>query len=256
MWSTAVRYDAGHPSEATGAKQTGITGRSLVHRSHRSGGTRDQAHDIDRIKALLGAGVDVNEADDDNEETALIHAMTGLRDPSDTIRVLIAAKADVDQYQHTGGVTALTEAASKGWNDAARVLIEAGADQYLRDQDSGWSALLYAINMQDLEMVEILLEGDADVNLVDGEQLSPLWHAIDPDITQETPSGLISIPIVTLLIDAKADVDFYIDHASFGSTLDSLGHLACSDKDDPNTMDAMKILIAAGASSFTRRGEG
>ena len=119
----------------------------------------------------------------------------------------------------------MVETAPKGWNDAARVVIEAGADQYLRDQDSGWSALLYAINMQDVEMVEILLEGDADANLVDGEQPSPLENAIDPDVTHETPSGLISILTVTFLIDAKDDVVFSIDHASFGSTLDSLGQL-------------------------------
>ena len=35
-----VRYDAGDPSEATGAKQTGIAGRSQVHRSQRSSPAR------------------------------------------------------------------------------------------------------------------------------------------------------------------------------------------------------------------------
>ena len=77
---------------------------------------------------------------------------------------LIAAGADVNVAQSSRrGVTALTEAARKEYNNIIRYLVRLKADVNISEND-GTTALMLAASYGDDESVELLLEAGADVN--------------------------------------------------------------------------------------------
>ena len=88
--------------------------------------------DTENLRCLLGAGADVNAADDD-------------------------------------GFTALMAAARGGHTDTARLLIEKGANVNATNESHGRSALLHAIWEKDehTDTVRLLIEKGADVNIAD-----------------------------------------------------------------------------------------
>lgn len=124
---------------------------------------RSAAHagDIEKIKSLLAAGVDVNAKNEEHlDETALMEA--ALNGHSEAVQVLLDAGA-----KNRGGVTALMYAAGKGNSEAVQTLLGAGTDVNARDE-SGATALMRAAEKGDIAIIKQLLDAGADVNIATG----------------------------------------------------------------------------------------
>jgi len=96
-----------------------------------------------KLDKLLSGGVNVNLKDED-ERTALLHAV-------------------------------LAEDASK---EMVRYLIQHGADVNARDKNQQWTALHFAARDQLPEIVSVLLAGGAEPDPVDAFGNTPLWRCV------------------------------------------------------------------------------
>jgi hypothetical protein len=92
------------------------------------------------IKALIAAGVNVNEPNNKGVTALMVAADTG---NVDNIKALIDAGANVNAKDNVEGATALHIAASKGYMDCVKALIAAGGDLDARDK-SGRTVRLVA----------------------------------------------------------------------------------------------------------------
>jgi ankyrin repeat protein len=95
---------------------------------------------IQRVKALLKSGADVN-AIDLYKSTTLMHA--SWYGYIKIVRVLLEANADVN-IKDKDGITALMDASRQNRPKVLRTLLKAGADINIKD-NNGKSALKYAI---------------------------------------------------------------------------------------------------------------
>lgn len=104
--------------------------------------------------------------------TAGLHeaAITG---DVDTVRRLIAAGAELDTREPTGGSSPLITAATFGHTGVVRALIEAGADLDLRNND-GSTALMTAAFFARTPIVAALLEAGADPSISNNGGSTPL----------------------------------------------------------------------------------
>lgn len=94
-------------------------GLGAVYKAARDG-------DLNVLKTLIDAGVDVDEQLSENENrTALIVAAINGR--MQAVLILLEANADTERRDNTGD-TALIDAAARGHIDIAKALIKAGAD--------------------------------------------------------------------------------------------------------------------------------
>ena len=101
------------------------------------------------------------------------------RKPSvDKIKALIGAGADVNDGRGEDGESALMYAIYNGYYDIALCLIEAGADVNVRDED-GLTALIYVLDYDEPEYVHALIDAGADVNVCDEDGVTALMYAID-----------------------------------------------------------------------------
>ena len=160
-----------------------------------------QWDDLDTAKLLIGAGADVNAANDygvtplllacgTNRNAAMVVLLlksgANLHTPSragetalmmaartgsvDAVKVLLKAGADVNAKETSLGQTALMWAAAEGHTDVVRVLIERGADVRAKSK-AGFTPLLFAARTGDVHLNQILLGAGAGVNeaATDGE---------------------------------------------------------------------------------------
>ncbi len=182
--------------------------------------------DVNRVKALLAQGADVNAKADKRGFTALhIAALAG---DKDIVEVLLANKADVNAGDGLGGtplicaamkghvgilkvllahganvnatshsqMTALMAAAATGQKEAVEILLSQGANVNATNEDR-WSSLLFATLKGHEAVVEVLLANKADVNARTMKGETPLWWAA---LNRHKD-------IVGVLLAHKADVD-------------------------------------------------
>ena len=124
------------------------------------------------VQALIGAGADVNAANEKGD-TALIGAAANGYD--EVAKVLIAADAVIEK-QNTWGNNALHWAAINGCVDVVKRLIDAGA--VLEKQNIwGKTPLIGAASNGHVEVVKALIDAGVDVNAVNKSRQTPLMLA-------------------------------------------------------------------------------
>ena len=130
--------------------------------------------DVERVRALLRDGQDVNAAQGDGM-TALHWA--GERDDVEMAEVLIYGGALLEATTRLGGFTPLLVASRAGSTGVVETLLEAGADVHARTS-TGETALHYAAGTGRDDAVRALLARGADVNAVDSAKgQTPLMFA-------------------------------------------------------------------------------
>ncbi len=120
-----------------------------------------EAGDLERVRALIAAGADVDATTRLGAYTPLHLAAAAGR--GDAARALIDAGADVHATTETGDVVALHFAAAAGDPTLVRALLAAGADVDARESSRGQTPLVFAVAEDRLDAVRALLEGGADV---------------------------------------------------------------------------------------------
>ena len=151
-----------------------------------------KTNNIDELKALLAAGVDVNGRDKLGETPLHLAAVRGYKETS---QLLIARGADVNAGDKRG-LTPLHAAAWMGHREIVTLLISEGADVNIRDQ-GGVAALHTAALAGRKDTVALLIAKGAAINAKNEDGVTPL-HAAALAGHRET---------VALLIDRGADVD-------------------------------------------------
>lgn len=191
------------------------------------------------LRALIGAGADVNAREERTGTTAAIWAAVANR--GEAVRLLAEAGADLNvasrltSYPHTangvglsgledgvsyvgqtvlpkGGWTAPMFAAREGAVDALTALADAGADLNAQDPE-GTPALIIAIINGHYEAARVLLQKGADPNVADIKGMTALYAAVDMHTIPTTfgrpdpPSMVIagSVGAVRMLLAAGAD---------------------------------------------------
>jgi ankyrin repeat protein len=127
-----------------------------------------ESGDLDALRALLKAGADVNESE---EETALSKAAEVGR--ADLVKLLLEAGADPD----FGGLSVpICQGVGSGNIEVVKLLIQAKAKVDARDED-GVTALMIAAAAGDLPMVRLLVAAGANPKLRDEEGESAIIKA-------------------------------------------------------------------------------
>ena len=130
-----------------------------------------------------------------NEELNNSLLKAAARGQTDTVKKLIAEKADVN-YKDKNGYTSLHWAATYGHIEVARALIAAKAKVNVQDKD-GYTPLHWAAANGHIEAVRTLIAAGADVNAQNNDGNTSLHKAAD----------LVRTEIVQELIAAGADVN-------------------------------------------------
>jgi ankyrin repeat protein len=151
-----------------------------------------KTNDIDRIRALLVSGADVNGRDELGETPLHLAAVRGYKETS---QLLIAKGANVNAGDKRG-LTPLHAAAWMGHKEILTMLISEGADINARDDD-GVAALHTAALAGRKDTVALLIAKGAAINAKNEDGVTPL-HAAALGGHRQT---------VSLLIARGADVD-------------------------------------------------
>ena len=121
---------------------------------------------IERVRALLNRGADVNAVDGYDGARALIEASQNGH--PGVVDQLLRAGADVNVAGGDDGNRALIEASKYGYAGIVDQLLEARADVNAVDGYDGTTALIWASQYGHAGMVDQLLRAGADVNLAGG----------------------------------------------------------------------------------------
>lgn len=237
------------------------------------------------VNVLLEAEADVNARETTHEQTALMYAAA--RGRVEVIDLLAAAGADVDartkvsfigaamdQFRGQdrnrprsdgnpnamGGMTALHFAAREGQSGAIRRLVEAGADVNRVHGADGMSVMTMAIINGHLDIAKFLLDNGGNPTLASNTGLLPLFATIDSQWAARTwypPASVEEERISYLdltrdLLASGADPNARIGpepwfRSFHGDWIDNGGATAFWRAAQSNDLDAMKLLIAAGA---------
>jgi ankyrin repeat protein len=192
---TAVRNfqrDNGLPETGKLDEQTKAKLSILKPNSQMSLNEAVKTNNIDKIKALLVSGADVNGRDRLGETPLHLAAVRGYKETS---QLLIAKGADVNAGDKRG-LTPLHAAAWMGHKEIVTMLINAGANVNVRDQ-GGVAALHTAALAGRKETVALLIAKGAAINVKNEDGVTPL-HAAALAGHKET---------VALLIARGADID-------------------------------------------------
>ncbi len=139
---------------------------------------------VNAARALIEAGADVNAMDDISDSPYLY---AGAEGRLEILRLALANGADLASVNRYGG-TALIPAAHHGHVETVRLLLGTTID-IDHVNNLGWTALLEAIILGDgsrtyIDIVRLLIEAGADVNLADGDNVTPLAHALSRKYTE------------------------------------------------------------------------
>ena len=134
---------------------------------------------VDRARALIADGADVN-AKDATEQSAYLIATSEVGDDPALLELTLRSGADVDAKDSYDG-TGLIRAAERGFPRIVRRLLATpiAVDHVNR---LGWTALLEAIIFSEggprhVETVRLIVTAGADVELADAGGVTPLAHA-------------------------------------------------------------------------------
>ena len=147
---------------------------------------------------LIAAGADVDAKNRTGGTPLHMAAYYGGSDRASVISVLIGAGADVNAKNNDGGGTPLHDAASRGHAPVVSILIAAGADVNAKN-NVGKTPLHQAADRKRATIIAILLATGADVNARDNNGETPLYMPI--------ARGWGYAPVISILIAAGADVN-------------------------------------------------
>ena len=195
---------------------------------------------LNTVKALVAAGVNVNE-EDRFAATPLIQAAQ--KGYFDIINVLISAGAHIDQPNQKG-MTPLMVVADKGLTESVQTLIKLHADLNLTNtREYNKTALIYAVEKNHMDIVKALIAAGADVNInsydydrKNSESSDLRKYEPKPALIYAVEKG--SVDIVKTLIVAGADVNSGLK----GFNYTPLGAAIAN-----GNLDSMRSLINAGA---------
>lgn len=126
--------------------------------------------EIDNVKAAIGAGADVNVANQ-SATAPLIWAVKSGR--VDIVQFLLISGADVNRVFVTGyAPTALIAAAEIGSIEIVELLLQFGADPNVLPRN-GFTAMSTALVHRNYDVLLLLLEHGADINLLFDKTLEP-----------------------------------------------------------------------------------
>lgn len=168
--------------------------------------------DVEKVRTLIGAGADVNAANNYGANAMQLAAEVG---HVELLDMLLDAGADVDS-PNPEGQTALMLVARTGNLDAARLLVRKGATIDTRESWGQQTALMWASARRHPAMMELLIREGADVNAIsavrdynshvtaegrakrlDSGGLTPLMYAVRENC----------LACVEVLLDKDADLD-------------------------------------------------
>ena len=109
----------------------------------------------DSLQVLVHAKADIDKArTDDGTTPAFMVAQAG---HTDSLQVLVHAKADIDQAKSIDGATPAFVAAQHGHTESLQVLVHAAADVTRCLDGNGWCPLFVASGAGHLEVVRLLM---------------------------------------------------------------------------------------------------
>mmetsp|Transcript_47343 Transcript_47343/g.115290 ORF Transcript_47343/g.115290 Transcript_47343/m.115290 type:complete len:223 (-) Transcript_47343:197-865(-) len=147
--------------------------RTALHWACASAPRPNQRH-TECVQYLLARGAKPQTTDDGGWTPLLSAASAG---NEDVVRLLLAAKVDVNQQEHNSESSPLHLASAKGHAGTAKCLIQHGADVGATDRKKQ-TPLHRASGAGKAGVVEILLSGGAKVNVSDKEGNTPLHLAM------------------------------------------------------------------------------
>lgn len=209
--------------------------------------------DTKQAIALLLAGYDVDELDENNNTPLMIAASRG--NPM-LVQTLINYDADVN-HQNNDGLTALSRTFDSLDNNQKpniiQMLLEAGANVNLANI-TGATPLMISSKQVDLAIGTLLINAGADVNAVDNEGESALFWIFVSDVAED----IDVMTMAELLLDHGATVDLKSSNeitplmkAATGNLVETMQALVVYGA-NPNTIDASNetaLFYAAGANS-------
>jgi ankyrin repeat protein len=128
-------------------------------------------NDPNRVRELIGQGVDVNEPDA-NQDVPLI--MAAYKGYTEVVQQLLEAGADVSAVDPGMKATALHAAAYAGNAEAAKLLIDYKIDIDRQGPYNGYTALHDAIWQNNVETARILIDAGANLTIKSNAGETPL----------------------------------------------------------------------------------
>jgi len=170
---------------------------------------------IAEVQRLIAEGVDVNSQKDVgfDQFPVPLHGAAE-RGHVEVIKVLIDAKANIDNAENFYLVTPLHAAAKEGNVEAMKLLIDAKANLNVEDGNKNnprkWTPLHVATDKGDVEATKLLIDAKANPNAEDRNKMTPLfnaatqgtWHSL---ARRSDPSCRPPVEAMKLLIEAKAN---------------------------------------------------
>ncbi|SDX06101.1 ankyrin repeat domain-containing protein [Paenibacillus sp. CF384] len=154
--------------------------------------------DLDKIKAFIENGIDVNEKDE-NEQTALMVAV--MSNNPEVVKLLLECKADVDAFGiHKEDRNPINYASAYGLVDIVKILLEYKPNMKLLNVYGG-TPLIPACEQGHYEVAKLLLEEtDVDVNHINNLGYTALY-----EVTFSPNRSSVYVDITNLLIKHGAD---------------------------------------------------
>ena len=140
---------------------------------------------MEAVRALIGAGADVDIRDDRLDNPFLYAGAEGLLD---ILRLTIEAGADPTLTNRFGG-TALIPASERGHVEVVQELLTRTEVDVDHVNNLGWTALLEAIVLSNgdarhQQVVQLLVDHGADITIPDKDGVTPLEHARSRGFTE------------------------------------------------------------------------
>lgn len=189
-------------------------------------------NNIQMVRLLLAAGVDVNiydeeeeaEDEEDNGGAPLIIACN--KGFLEIVQLFITSGANIN-LQNNLEKTALMYASENGFVEIVKLLLGAGADVNLQS-DEGMTALIYACEGDFVDIVKLLLSAGANLNLL-GYDRTALMSACERSFI-EVVRLLLAVPTI---------------HVNIKNYYEGYTALMYACKSD--NVEIVKLLLAAGA---------